>query len=84
MRSAHQHLDRLSELWHISRTARAGETRYDRMRWTSQEFSKESAAFTPTAAYKALDRMLARLPASNDVETLRFINQVLDNYLQTR
>lgn len=73
----------MSELWHLSRTAVAGSkdrSKYNRMLWCSKWFSENHAEFTPTSAYKAFDRMLALLPASNDDVTIQFINSVVDNY----
>lgn len=59
----------LSNLWHISRTALAGQytddgrthkgsSRYYRMLWTSGEYAKAHPETSSTAAYKRLDRMV--------------------------
>lgn len=76
----------MSNLWHISRTAVAGQEdrgRYQRLKWCSKWFSVEHKEFSESASYKAFDRMTAILPLSNDVETIRFINMVFDNHRLT-
>lgn len=81
MKTAQQLLGELSQLWHTSRVACSGvqHHQYARKLWTAKEFSKANPIFTPTAAYKAIDRMTVRLPASNDPETLKFLNRVIDD-----
>lgn len=57
---SHDYLEsRLSELWHISRTACAqtGLKRHPRALWTSAEYAKEHPDSSSTGAYKALERM---------------------------
>lgn len=53
----------LSTLWHLSRTATATAAlhsgRYARFRWASRAYARAHPDVSPTAAYKALDRMLA-------------------------
>ena len=56
----HDYLEsRLSELWHISRTACAatGAASYPRKLWASAEYAKEHPDSTATGAYKAMERM---------------------------
>lgn len=56
----HTYLEsRLSELWHISRTACAqtGLQRHPRLLWASAEYAKEHPDASSTGAYKALERM---------------------------
>lgn len=50
-------LPELSNLWHLSRVPH--HSRYDRMSWTSREFSKAHPEISATAAYKDLDGMLS-------------------------
>lgn len=51
--------NRLSQLWHISRTACAstGLKAYPRRLWASSEYAKEHSDANSTGAYKALERM---------------------------
>ncbi len=49
-------LPELSNLWHLSRVP--VNTRYERLLWTSREFSKAHPELTSTAVYKDLDAML--------------------------
>lgn len=59
----------LVNLYHLARTALAGQrdalghsrdTRHNRQVWAAEEYSKAHPAIDPVAAYKALDRLLAR------------------------
>ena len=52
-------LDELSQLWHLSRTARPGDSRYARLLWASGEFAKAHPSISATGAYKDLDTMLS-------------------------
>jgi len=73
----------MSNLWHLSRTAVAGlkeGKNHGRYLWCAEHFAKEHPEFTRTSAYKAFDRMLCRYPLSNDDATIKFINQVVDEY----
>lgn len=74
--SAQSVLAELSRLWHLSKVHSSSS--HSRRVWTSGELSKLYPEISPTAAYKALDRMLARYPASNDSATLSFIDSILD------
>ena len=49
-------LAELSNLWHLSRVP--CHSRYDRMIWTSKEFSKAHPEVSSGGAYKDLDCML--------------------------
>ena len=49
-------LAELSNLWHLSKVPH--NKRYDRLLWTSREFSKAHPELTSTAVYKDLDAML--------------------------
>ncbi len=78
MINAKQCVAEMSQLWHTSRTATAGKSStHARYLWAAQEFSKAHPEFSPTAAYKLIDRMLARYPACNDVAAEEWANQVL-------
>ena len=61
-------LAELSRLWHVSRTATAapgsgalsaGTRRYHRLLWASRAYAEAHPETSSTAAYKALERMLA-------------------------
>lgn len=55
-----EHSAELVNLYHLARTALAGEKcgRYERMLWASGAFSKEHPAVTATGAYKDLNGLL--------------------------
>ena len=56
------HENELINLYHLARTALSGQRcgRYERMLWTSKEFSKLHPDVSSTAAYKDLDGLTYR------------------------
>lgn len=74
-------LRHLSELWHTSRTACVSVPRdrytYERYKWVAKWFSTDHPEFSETCAYKAVVKMLARYPLSNDDHVIKFLEGVL-------
>ena len=61
---ADNQITELVNLYHLARTAVAGNTadrrgRYDRMLWAAKEFAKHHDGVTATGAYKDLDGLLS-------------------------